>query len=344
MASRITTTGGGAALVSPNGIKPASTAGAGRGSYAGYDAKADQMSKAKSTRESTNTPLRAAASTNANPDTTPSLSSSKNGGSFMFPSDLPVYMLMMRFGPYRREVAMDNKKVDHDLFIALPLPANLNESFGASYNNVSMGPFGKPMIGAIGDVAQSIGSGGDWTSELRKKMEGGLKALRQDSTGWATLLSDAARKAGGESLGLGVDMYYGMTPNPNLAVGFQGVPLRSYGFSWKFSPKTPEESQTLIDIIYRLKHRMHPEKQGFALRYPDYCNVSVHSTQLLKDLIKYKTSVLTDMRVNYAPNGVPSFFAKTQMPTEIEMSLSFREIEIFTRADFETAPKIDTGR
>lgn len=345
MAGPFASNGGGAAFGNPSitqqGLKGGATqvgGGAGRGSYAGYDAKADQASKAKAAAANSKKP--GAANSDSKPMTQPALAPASSGGTFVFPKDFPSqYSLVMKFGPYRRQVALENKLVDHDLFIMLPMPANLGESFGATYNSAALGPFGGELAKGVSGMASDIGAGKDWLKSLTDTVTSGIRRANNDGTLTATLLSQATK--GSEALNLGVNMMFGMTPNPNLAVGFQGVPLRTYSFSWKFAPTSADESQTLIDIIFHLKQRMHPLKEGFALRYPDYCNVSVHSnTGTLHDLIKFKTSVLVDMKVNYAPSGVPSFFAKTQTPTEMEISLTFHETEVFTRVDFENIPKI----
>jgi hypothetical protein len=44
------------------------------------------------------------------------------------------------------------------------------------------------------------------------------------------------------------------------------------------------------------------------------------------------------MKVNYAPNGVPSFFRGSQTPTEIDLTITLQETKIFTREDFEVVP------
>jgi len=42
--------------------------------------------------------------------------------------------------------------------------------------------------------------------------------------------------------------------------------------------------------------------------------------------------------INYAPNGVPSFFAGTSLPTFIQLRLGLQEIEYHTQADYGVLP------
>jgi len=53
-----------------------------------------------------------------------------------------------------------------------------------------------------------------------------------------------------------------------------------------------------------------------------------------EELIKFKPALLRNVSVNYAPNGVPSFFAGTNLPTFIQIRLEFVETEYFTGEDF----------
>lgn len=286
-------------------------------------------------------PTQAATKSENKPPIAPTKGPSADRGVHYYPPELRnfPYFLALAFGPYDRNVAFNDALVDHDLFVYLPVPANLTESFGTSYNKASLGPFGGEFAGAISTMANDIGSGKDLKKSITDALTNGVRRANNDSTLMPVFISQAVK--GSEALGTGVNMMFGLTPNPNLAVSFQGVPLRSYGFSWKLAPQSKEESQELIKMFTKLKQRMLPYKDGFALRYPDYVDVSIGGeSSVLKDLIKFKTSVLTDMKVNYAPSGVPSFFAGTQVPTEMELSLSFQEVKVFTRSDFSNIPTI----
>ena len=43
------------------------------------------------------------------------------------------------------------------------------------------------------------------------------------------------------------------------------------------------------------------------------------------------TSVMTNMSVDYNGSGYPVFFKNTGAPVQINMSLSFKELEVLTR-------------
>ena len=146
----------------------------------------------------------------------------------------------------------------------------------------------------------------------------------------------------------GVDAVYqsgGFTPNPHVGLLFKGVNIRpNHTFTYRLSPKTPTESVKIREIVRQLKVRMHPSTNyaNLTFNYPDLCDITINRpVGIASELYKFKTCFLEGLSVNYAPNGVPTFFAGTREPTEIEITMSFKEAEIFTRKDFQngTDPK-----
>jgi hypothetical protein len=262
------------------------------------------------------------------------------GGSHNFPLDFPFqYFMVLKFAAYDRNTVFEDASKDHDLFISLPVPANLGESFGINVGKQAFGVFLGEVGKVVNDTLQGRNNGQDLGKSFSTAVADSIKNARESGT-ISNVLANRLTGGFSETAAAGVDMILGTTPNPNLAVNFQGVPLRTFGFSWRFAPRSVAESQELIDIIFKLKQRMLPGKAQYVLTYPDHCEIAIHSWQSagLRELIKFKTSFLTDIKVNYAPSGVPSFFAGTSMPTEMELSLTFQETKIFTREDFMKRP------
>lgn len=52
------------------------------------------------------------------------------------------------------------------------------------------------------------------------------------------------------------------------------------------------------------------------------------------ELYKFKTCMIQEVAIDYAPAGMPSFFAGTTAPTLMEFKISLQEIEYFLREDF----------
>lgn len=251
-----------------------------------------------------------------------------------YPADMPVYSMQMLFIPYDRTIAFENAINKHERSITLPLPANLSEGLGLKYNTVSFGPFVQQILEAASDTTTSYKSGKALGDSLSSAITKKIRAAADSSSD--VLGYGFSRLAGGisDTAGAAVDMLVGTTPNPSLAVAFNGVGLRSFSYSWKFAPRSVSESTSILNIIKAIKRYALPEKNLLTLSYPHFVDIVLHP-QSLNNIIKYKTCVITDIKVNWAPNGVPSFFAGTQVPTEMDVTLSFQETKIFTSEDHE---------
>jgi hypothetical protein len=147
----------------------------------------------------------------------------------------------------------------------------------------------------------------------------------------------ARRLAGGLSpeVGAAFDLATGTAPNPHMAVSFQGVALKKYQFSWRLSPNNEKESKILEEVIRNLQASGLPEKQGqFLLTFPDVISVEM----MPSNLFIFKPMMMDNVSINYAPSGSPSFYKSStnnsnRYPTELELSISLREIDIHTASD-----------
>jgi hypothetical protein len=119
-----------------------------------------------------------------------------------------------------------------------------------------------------------------------------------------------------------------------MAVSFQNVNLKRYNFTWRLSPNNKSESQELEDIVLNLQSGSLPKRGPFLLDFPDVVQLDM----LPSGLFHFKPMVIDSVVVNYAPSGVPSFFknddgTSKKYPTEIELSISLKELDIHTSDD-----------
>lgn len=295
------------------------------------------ISAAKTTNANSKTRSQKAKTKQPETQSTETKTTARKIDRYEYPTDLPVYTMQFLFGPYNRDVSFKDAIIDHDLSITLPLPPNLAESFGLKYNTVSFGPLLNEVLGGVSDVSDQMRGGKEFGKSLSKSITSRIEKAAKNAG--EVLGASASRMVGGisETAGAGVDMILGYTPNPSLAVAFQGVGLRTFSYSWKLAPRSHYESQQLINLLTMFKQRSLPQKNQYTLKYPDYVDIILHPSSL-NDIIKYKTCVIQDIKINWAPNGLPSFFARSQSPTEVEFSVTLQEVKIFTRDDFSTAP------
>ena len=73
-----------------------------------------------------------------------------------------------------------------------------------------------------------------------------------------------------------------------------------------------------------------------ALQYPPMVEIKLMPWG--DDLIKFKKCLIKGVSVNYAPSGLPSFFAGTKQPTMIQLEIQLIETEIQTAKDYGFKP------
>ena len=124
----------------------------------------------------------------------------------------------------------------------------------------------------------------------------------------------------------------GAALNPFKETVFESVDFRSFAFKYKFFPKNKTESDAVFNIINTFKFHMHPEMSSGKLFfiYPSEFNISYYFGDAENGYFhKFATCVLENMDVNYGGDQFSSF--RDGSPTEINMSLTFRELEILTK-------------
>lgn len=252
-----------------------------------------------------------------------------NSGDHVFPPDIGDYFILFSFYEYDRPTATVAPKKKKTMSVSLPLPQNLTESFLMQYEQVD--------IGQLATMAQNAAQGGlSSAAEGMDAKEIG-KAVAGSSTGQAIV-----RKAIGADLAKdatnAAQISGGFAPNPHIGLMFKGVNIRApHQFTYRLSPKNEKESIQIREIVRKLKYVMHPARAGGSLNfnYPDLCDITITRPRGEDYLLyKFKPCFLESMNVNYAPNGVPTFFAGTRHPTDIEITMVFKEAQIFTREDF----------
>ena len=205
--------------------------------------------------------------------------------------------------------------------VYLPLPANLSTDYNPEYTNKELGA--GPAGQAAGAADRAIYQNNDIPG-LAAAGAALASAFTSAASKMTGVLGDAALKAGG-----------GVAQNPHKIVLFTGVDFRTHSFSWKLSPKNRYESDSIRSIIEFFRYYSHPEyvAGGLFFKYPEYFQINFSHPDYLFNI---KDSVCTDMKVNYHTHGYPSYVRNfdgsgAPAPTEVELTLSFRETDIVTK-------------
>lgn len=243
----------------------------------------------------------------------------------------------MRFQPVEYNRANRNEGAKQTVLanIILPIPANLSAGYGANWGDVDLGIAGK----ALADPGTAAGQA------LAAVVEGdtaraGSAASRIDLAAAAKAVAPTIVRnlvsAIGETTGVkaleAAQLNLGKAINPHQAVLFQGVGFRNHTFAYKFIARSKAESDEIRDIINIFKYTMHPDValNGNVFTFPNEWLIQF-SKSIRNYMYDFLPCVLTGFTATYNGQGIPVFFDQTGAPVQIDISLTFKEVEILTK-------------
>jgi hypothetical protein len=197
-----------------------------------------------------------------------------------------------------------------DTTIALYIPDNISESYESSYTDVSLLDAAKEISTLLSDVP--------YVGKAFSAVNDTISALQSDT---GKLAASA----------------FGVAINPQKQVIFDGIDFRKFQFSFTFSPKSLPESDTVNQIIKTFKYHAAPSIGSGVIGSFFFTPPSSFTIEYLYNgstntyINKIAECVLESVSVNYAPNGIWSAFDQTGAPTQVTLSLSFKEIELVDR-------------
>lgn len=257
----------------------------------------------------------------------------------------------------------------------LPMPANLGTAYNADYQNEDLGLLGAfiadnagTVINAATEGLASVGnaitsavdgqggaaidaliSGGQTIAKAGGTLASNIKTEIGDPQGAgakAAVGAVLASQGGGTAKAI-LAKERGQAVNPHRVVLFQGVQFREHQFSYRLSPKNADETNIITQIVQGLKFFMLPRYGGEGkgkfvgrafLDYPQIFQIKFkNDTHLFKML----PSVLKSINVQYHPMGYPAYIRTEDdvAPVEIEIQMTFQEIQMFTKEAVEEESK-----
>jgi hypothetical protein len=206
--------------------------------------------------------------------------------------------------------------------IVLPVPSQLLTSYRVNYADEEMG--------MAGNIAAAISSNPDLANKVNAAGEEKAGSVGKQilETGGAAATSIALKTSPFLSA------MSGLAANPRREQLFKNVDFRRFQFDYQFFPKSPGEAANILEIIRMFKVHMHPEFKddaNFLYIYPSEFEIRIYNgTNPNNAIHKFATCVLSEMTVNYNPNGVFTTF-ENGMPTQINMNLQFIEIALMDK-------------
>lgn len=221
--------------------------------------------------------------------------------------------------------------------ILLYMPEDISTGYRASWGGKNFSNIGAAALATAGsgDIGQAA-----------------QNALNTFGTAMDQFIPNAGRKAvqeviasiTGEQIGDN-DIYSstrGVILNPNTELLFSGTDLRNFTLNYKLVPRNKPESDKIKEIIKIFKRAMLPRFgagnafnltggtniENSFIKVPNLCRVSfMHGPDLNTNVTQYKMCAITQVEVNYTPDGVYATYNDGSM-VAIGLSLSFQETKL----------------
>lgn len=219
--------------------------------------------------------------------------------------------------------------------IALYMPPNFKTNYKANYKNSETG-----LAGVLGQQLAEATSVDSMLKQLGNTATFNtiMEALTDTLT--MKLAAGAADLVSGGDLEGVLRKGQQKALNPAVEAIFQSVDLRTFSYSFRFTPRSESEVRTVDNIIKLFKFHMLPERVqneavGRHLIFPSEFEIYYMFQGVENQWYPFTGGcVLTDMDVTYGPGGESQHFRPVDgspPPTEINMSLTFTETEIMTK-------------
>ena len=204
--------------------------------------------------------------------------------------------------------------------VQLYMPAGLQFQDSASYNNIDLG-----VISAARKSTNNITSGNNLETGFSddELKVAGLKLADQFGVDSSLV--------GAEQLARGIAF------NPQTALAFEGVNLRTFTFQFTLVPESEKESKDIRNIESFFRKYLYPEANGFIMEYPPIFSIRFFDGQSDREsryMPMIHDSYLTGVDVQINPEG-NSFHRNSDgyAPTATQISLSFAEGRMLSRHD-----------
>ena len=206
--------------------------------------------------------------------------------------------------------------------IALHVPNELQVQYVTDWGEEEL--FGLKMAEGVANNVIDAANAGSFS--------GAIDSLKNGSLG-------AQAGAGVLRANSGLGAQVGLAANPRKEQIFTGVQARTFNLNYKFYPRNRKEANNVQKIIDTFKIHMMPEfldedsyiyiyPSEFDIRYMKYNPETGVSENT--NIFRHASCVLTDMSVNYTPNGKFST-NEDGTPTACDLTLTFKELAILDR-------------
>jgi len=272
------------------------------------------------------------------------LYSTSVGDGLLYPSDLADLEHFAVFRIRERQFETSSLRTtskpatSYSQNIFLPMPAQLQTGYSVNYQNSEIGGGGAALLktggGAFAAGVEAFSEGGN----IQNLVDAGMNLVgdlnvESIETGLQAGKEFAAREfVSSNEVGRAGASIVNLASNPYQAVFFTSPNFRTHSFSYTLFAKNKQESDSIRNIIRAFKSAMLPtlEKTGFFFKYPKVFEIEFRHDDYLFEI---GTSAMTQFDVNYHGEGTASYFDETKAPTNVQITMSFQELNILTAED-----------
>ena len=242
-------------------------------------------------------------------------------------------IIMKKYVPGKFQSGLKNRASERAMetlgSVILPIPPGLSDQNTVSWNQSEMNNLQMQGAAAAQEVMrqQALGDlSGKEAQKLLDQLAGG-EASEQIKSYLTGQIPGINAKAGDV-----LSRSQGQVINPNMEMIFNGPALRSFGYTFRLTARSREESNVIRKIIRFFKQGMSVKQSvgsGIYLDAPNVFDASFQSGYGSNGhpfLYKMKRCALTSFGVNYVPDGTYMTLPNKSM-TAYEISLQMQELD-----------------
>jgi len=233
--------------------------------------------------------------------------------------------------------------------IILYMPEDISTGHKANWTGKNFSNTGASMMRAAG--------ASNFMVMTDKAIDGAVKGIEGvGAVTQAAFINAALGKITGESVSM--DELFGSTRgvimNPNSELLFTGFDMRNFSLSFKLVPRNEKEAKNVENIIRTFKKAILPlanTKEGPAfsfnipiaggspnasyIKVPSVCKVSfMRGNSLNPDVPQYKHCAITQVDINYTPDGVYATNRDGKM-IAYQLTVAFQETKLIYREEIQ---------
>ena len=229
-------------------------------------------------------------------------------------------------------------------YIWLPIPQQVSDSITVDYSEDTLNPLQAagmslaaniiekgPKVAAkeVMNILKEVTSDG-----LNKLPQGTLDALQTSLAGQA--INQLGANVNPQSL---ITRSSGQILQSNLELLFNKMTLRSFPFTFDFTPRDPDEARMVKKIIRTIKKATVPKRgDGIFINSPDLFQFQyvAGGERQHPFLNRFKVGVIENVSVDYTASGTYATYSD-RTPVHIRMTLAFKEINPIYMEDYDDA-------